>query len=85
MALYTKKKGQYIALTREQMRRMRRVDYVYRVDRTATRLEAASRALAMWLSDIEPEWLDKLKLPDAAQLRQMCDEAREALVELRRV
>lgn len=93
MTLYTKKKGEYVEMTRAQIRRLRRVDTVSRVDKTATRLARSTRALAVWLHAVDLQFgrltPDDLTMvvnaPNAAMLKQLCDDADAALKELRSV
>lgn len=80
MTLYTKKKGQYQELTREQVRRLRRVNEVIELQTKANTLMRTTRALAAWLETVQKKHL-KLdakdlavtRLPNVERLRSLCD------------
>lgn len=92
MTLYTRKEGKWIALSRDQIRRMRRVDQVVCVEKNAQQLVNTSRALAAWMEAVQRKAL-KLdatdlvvtRLPNVERVQLQCDALDRALKELRRV
>ncbi len=92
MTLYTKKKGQLVELTRDQIRRMRRVDQVCCVEKSAQQVLNTSRALAGWLEAVQRKSLHLdasdlvvTRLPNVDRIQLQCDALDTALRELRRV
>lgn len=53
MALYIKRQGEFVKLTREQARRYRRVQEVVAIQKTATGSANTLLALAAWLEEVE--------------------------------
>lgn len=53
MAVYTKKKGQYRKLTREEVRKLQRLDKVVPLQKAAIDAAPALAALATWLKHVE--------------------------------
>lgn len=53
MTLYTRKKGEYVALNREQVRRLRRTNDVVSLQNDAQKLARSTRALSTWLMAIQ--------------------------------
>lgn len=80
MALYTRKKGVYVVLTREQIRRMQRQDEVLRLQGGALNAARSLRALSSWLMAVQKKALklDKedlvvTRLPNIDRLLSMAD------------
>ncbi len=92
MTLYTKKQGNLIPLTKDQIKRMRRVDQVCCVEKSAQQILNTARALAGWLESVQRKSL-KLdasdlvvtRLPNVDRVHLQCDALDTALRELRRV
>lgn len=53
MAIYTRKKGQYQQLTREQVRRLRRVNEVNDLMDASRSAALTLRGFSMWLATVE--------------------------------
>lgn len=92
MTLYTKKKGEFIPMTRQQIRKLRRVEEVVRVQKASAKLVLTSRALAAWLASVQRKGLrldavDMVvtRLPNVERLQALCDDAADANDQLRRV
>lgn len=92
MTLYTKKKGAMVEMTRDQIRRMRRVDQVVSVEKNAQKVLVTSRALAAWLEGVQKKALHLdasdlvvTRLPNVERVQLQCDALDKALKELRRV
>jgi hypothetical protein len=92
MTIFTKKGGNFVPLTREQIRRMRRVDQVVAVEKLSQQLLNTSRALAGWMESVEKKHLKMdahdlvvTRLPNIERVQLQCDALDKALKELRRV
>lgn len=90
MTLYTKKEGQYVALTREQVRRLRRNSEVMALQVSSLHLAATTRALAAWMRAIhqrnlkfEPADFVVVRLPNVDRVLSQCDEVSKRVDTLR--
>lgn len=91
MALYTRKNGEFVKLTRDQVRKMRRNDKVIELQKAAMTNAAHLRALTEWVRAIRvksnavaPQDLYVSALPNQARLLYSCLKVDEAIEQLRR-
>lgn len=90
MSLYTRKKGVYVELSREQVRRLRRTSDVIALQNDAQKLARSTRALAAWLLTIQRKALRMdaqdlvvTRLPNVDRLLTLADHVDKDVLQLR--
>lgn len=90
MALYTRKKGAFVKLTKEQIRRLRRYEQVLQLQVEARKASMQLRIFAAWLEGVDhkskvlnSEELKLTKLPSRTRFVNQADNIDHALRVLR--
>ena len=92
MTLYTRKKGNYVEVTPEQLRRMRRVNEVVALQKCAVQSASTLRAMAGWMEAVvrnngSLKYQDQhvLRVPNVLRIRKQAETMAEAAKALERV
>lgn len=91
MTLYTKKKGEFIPLTKEQVRRIRRTEQILTLQKQAWHMAVVLRAHADWLKGVERQSntlragdIKVANLPNQERMRNMAKMAMDHVREMRK-
>lgn len=91
MALYTRKRSEYVKLTREQIRKLRRTNEVVQLQTDAKAAARVLRALSFWMISVDKRAmkLDRADLmvtrtPNVDRLLSMADKIDRDVHELRK-
>lgn len=96
MSLYTRKKGQYTQLTREQVRRLRRTTEVNQLMALARQASVLLRGMSAWSYMVEEDNIGRTfemngvqcftvpgALPNAKRLKEMSEQLRKSADQVR--